>query len=58
MNQGTQSWCSGITQRDGVGREVEGGVQDGGTHVLPWMIHVDVWQKPQQYCKVIRLQLK
>ena len=31
------------------------GVQDGGTHVHPWMIHVDVWQKPPQYCKVIRL---
>ena len=58
MNQGTQSWCSGITQRDGVGREVEGGVQDGGTHVHAWMIHVDVWQKLPQYCKVISLQLK
>ena len=22
MKQGTQSWCSGTTQRDGVGREV------------------------------------
>ena len=22
------------------------GVQDGGTHVHPWPIHVDVWQKP------------
>ena len=21
------------------------GVQDGGTHVYPWLIHVDVWQK-------------
>ena len=58
MNQGTQSWCSGITQRDGEGREVEGGIQDGGTHVLPRMIHVDVWQKPPQYCKVISFQLK
>ena len=26
------------------------GVQDGGTHVYPWLIHVDVWQKPAQYC--------
>ena len=27
----------------------EGGgrrVQDGGTHVQLWLIHVDVWQKP------------
>ena len=25
------------------------GVQDGGTHVYPWVIHVDVWQKPPHY---------
>ena len=31
--------------------------QDGETHVHPWLIHVDVWQKPPQYCKVIILQL-
>ena len=39
----------------------EGGwrdVQDGETHVHQWLIHVDVWQKPPQYCKVIILQLK
>ena len=29
-----------------------------GTHVHPWLIHVNVWQKPLQYCKVINLQLK
>ena len=28
------------------------GVQDRGTHVHPWLIHVDVGQKPPQYCKV------
>ena len=28
-----------------------------GTHVNPWLIHVNVWQKPLQWCKVIRLQL-
>ena len=28
-----------------------------GTHVNPWLIHVNVWQKPLQYCKVIGLQL-
>ena len=28
-----------------------------GTHVTPWLIHVNVWQKPLQYCKVISLQL-
>ena len=28
-----------------------------GTRVNPWLIHVNVWQKPLQYCKVISLQL-
>ena len=38
-----------------------GGRWDGGsgwgTHVNPWLIHVNVWQKPLQYYKVISLQL-
>ena len=41
----------------GEGREVGGGFRIQG-HVNPWLIHVDVWQKPPQYCKVIILQLK
>jgi len=52
---GTQNRCSGTTQRDRVGGRWEG-VQDG-KHVHSWLIHVDVWQKPPQYCKVISLQL-
>ena len=28
-----------------------------GIHVTPWLIHVEVWQNPLQYCKVISLQL-
>ena len=28
-----------------------------GILVNPWLIHVNVWQKPIQYCKVISLQL-
>ena len=54
--QGAQGWCTWMTLRDGMGREV-GGVF-GGTHVHLWLIHVNVWQKPLQYCKVISLQLK
>ena len=27
------------------------GVQNGGTHVYPCLIHVDVWPKPPQYLK-------
>ena len=37
-----------------------GGRREGlgwGTHVNPWLIHVNVWQKPLQYCKVISLQI-
>ena len=30
---------------------------DSGIHVNPWLIHVYVWQKPLQYCKVVSLQL-
>ena len=41
-------------ERQGVGR----GVWDGETHVYLWLIHVNVWQKPPQYCKVSSLQLK
>ena len=29
-----------------------------GTYVYLWLIHVDIWQKPTQYCKAIILQLK
>ena len=29
-----------------------------GTYVHPWLIHVNLWQKPLQYCKVISLPLK
>ena len=36
----------------------ERGLQEEGTHVYLWLLHVDVWQKPIQYCKAIILQLK
>ena len=42
----------------GAEEEGERGVQDGGTQVRPWLIHVTVWQKPPQYCKAIILQCK
>ena len=45
-------------------KEIENGKMGGrrggsgwGTHVNPWLIHVNVWQKPLQYCKVISLQV-
>ena len=51
-----RAWCTGKTQRDWVEREVGDG-SGWGTHISPWLIHVNVWQKPLQYCKVISLQL-
>ena len=56
MRQGAQGWCTGKNQRDGIGREVGGG-SGRGTHVNSWLIRVNVWEKPLQYCKVINLQL-
>ena len=57
MRQGAQGRKTGMTLRDGMGREVGGG-SGWGTHVHPWLIHVNVWQKTLQYCKVISLLLK
>ena len=57
LRQGAQGWCSGMTPRDGMGGRWEGG-SGWGTHVHPWLIHVNIWQKQLQYCKVISLQLK
>ena len=34
-------WCTEMTQRDGMGREVGGGFRMG-TRVHPWRMHVDV----------------
>ena len=51
------AWCTRMTLRDGKGRELGAGL-GWGTYVYPWLIHVNVWQKPPRYCKVISLQLK
>ena len=59
MRQGAQGWCTGMTLRDGMGWGGRWEGQSGwGTHVHLWLIHVNVWQKPPQYRKVISLQLK
>ena len=39
-------------------RGVEGRFKREGAYVYLWLIHVDVWQKPTQYCIVIMLQLR
>ena len=43
---GAQGWCTGKTLRDGMEKEVGGGGSGWGTHVNPWLIHVNVWQNP------------
>ena len=53
--------CSGLVHwEDPEGWAGEGGGsgdRDGEIRVNPWLIHVNIWQKPLQYCKVISLQL-
>ena len=39
-----QGSYTGMTQRDGMGRELGGG-SGWGAHVNPWLIHVNLWQK-------------
>ena len=41
-----------------MGWEVGGRAKREGTYVYLWLIDVDAWQKPTQYCKAIILQLK
>ena len=52
--------CSGVVHWDDPegwdGREVGKGFRVG-KHVHPRLIHVNVWQKPLQYCKLIKPQL-
>ena len=52
LGAGALGWPRGM----GWGARWEGG-SGWGAHVNPWLIHVNVWQKPLQYCKVISLQL-
>ena len=52
LRAGALGWPRGM----GWGGRWEGGSRRGA-HVNPWLIHVNVWQKPLQYCKVINLQL-
>ena len=47
-------WCTGMTQRDGMGRE-EGGGFRMGTGVYLWRIQVDIWQN--QY-NIVKLKKK
>ena len=45
-----------VEEWDGAGGARE--IGDGGDICIPSLSHLDVWQKPTQYCKVIILQIK
>ena len=51
MIQGAQGWCTGMTLRDGMGREVGGGFRVGNT-CPPTADSCQCMAKPLQYCKV------
>ena len=42
-------WCTGMTQRDGMGREEGSG---WGTHVYLWQIHFDICQNQYNIVKL------
>jgi len=54
MTQGAQGWCTGMTQRDGMGRELGGGFRMGNTCTLV-ADSCECMAKPIQYCNVVSL---
>ena len=56
MRQVLRAGALGRPRGIGWGGRWEGG-SGWGTHVNPWLIHVNVWHKPLQYYKVINFQL-
>ena len=57
MRQGAQGWCTGMTLRDGMGRELGAGFRMGNT-CTPMADSCQCMAKALQYCKVLSLQLK
>ena len=53
MIQGAWGWCTGMTQRDGIRREVVGGGFRMGNMCTPVADSCQCMAKPTQYCKVI-----
>ena len=51
MRKGDQDWCTGMTQRDGVGKEVGGGFRMRNT-CTPMEDSSQYMEKPIQYCQV------
>ena len=57
MIQGPRGWCAGMTQRDGMGREVGEGFRMGNT-CTPMADSCQCMAKPIQNCKVKKYKLK
>ena len=57
MIQDARGWCTGMTQRNGMGREMGVGFRMGDMST-PMVDSCWCVAKPIQYCKVISLQLK
>ena len=55
---GNSNWDCVTTKTGVMGREVGGRFKKEETEVHLWLLHVDVWQKPAQYCNAIILQFK
>ena len=55
--QDAWGWCTGMTQRDDMGRGWERG-SGLGTHIHPWRIHVDVWQNQYSIVKQNKVKFK
>ena len=56
MIQGARGWCTGMTQRDGMGMEVGGGFRMVNTGI-PMADSSQCMAKPIQYCKVKKKKL-
>ena len=55
----SQTGVSCIAGEEGQNEEGDGRSVSGGRgHMDLWLIHVNIWQKPTQYCKAIILHLK
>ena len=50
MTQGAQTECSDNLEGWYGGWQVGGRFKREMTFIYLWLIHVDVWQKPIQYC--------
>ena len=57
MIQDARGWCTGMTQRDGMVKEVGGGFRLGNTYT-PVVDSCQCMAKPIQYCKVKKIYIR